>query len=142
MPHAQPRRARLRYARRRRADPAVGRLHRTLESAQRPDVVHDERRPPVRADHEVVIPRVHDERHRRARREAVLELVPVRAPVAREPQPELRSEEQQVGVERILLDRQTVAAHVRLDDVPPGLAEVGRLVDVALQVVAAVVMVW
>ena len=85
-------------------------------AAQRTDVVEDVCGAAVRGDDEVVIARMDLQSHHRRGRESVLPLEPALAGVLRDPQTELRAEEEQIGVNRILLDRERVALNVFRDE--------------------------
>ena len=125
-------------------DPSAGRGHALLnraaaeegrvlrervgrEVSERRDVVDDPDPAPVRREHEVVVARMDPEvAHRDVGEVSSLELRPRGAAVRRNPEAEFRSEEEERGLHRVLLEDVRVAADpfVRPGDSRPGLPEV------------------
>ena len=115
------------------AEDGVGRL------AQGRDVVEDPEAPAVGRGDEVVVARVDEEVVDGDRGHVQRQAGPARAAVAAEEDPEFRAQEEEVLVDRVLADDvDGLAVGDAGGDGRPGLAEVGRLEDVGLEVVAAV----
>ena len=93
----------VRDGRRRRHHVHDARLVLRGASAQGPDVVDHPGRAAVGPDHEVVVPRVDDERAHGDGGEALAPRLPVSATVLAQPQAGLGAQEEQVGVDRVLL---------------------------------------
>ena len=91
----------------------------------------------MRADHEIVVAWVDRQiayRHRRQIPAFVMR--PLLAAIHRDPQPELRPEEQQVGVDQVFLNHVRVTAHgtIRRHECRPRFPKVGRAVGVGTHV--------
>ena len=84
--------------------------------AQRPHVVQHVDRPPVGADHQVVVPRVQHQVAHADGGDTVGPADPATAPVERHPEAELGPQEQQIRVDRVLRQAQAVAAQVVRDE--------------------------
>ena len=111
------------------------------QASEGADVVKDVRGAAVSAEHQIVLPRLHDEVADADGRHAVRPREPATASVGRYVETEFRSEEEEARVHRILSERERVAPYVILPrQTRPALAEVARAVDVGCPVGAPMVV--
>ena len=111
------------------------------QTTERADVVKDVRGAAVSAEDQVVLARLHDEVADADGWHAVRPREPVTPPVGRYVETELRPEEEEARVHRVLSDRERVAPDVIFPgQTRPVLAEVARAIDVGRPVGASMIV--